>query len=353
VEQMFLRKASLAQAFPKEKAIFWLNCLAKKMKDHSQSAFFVENLQPNWLDSWRQKAAYRTISSLIFGLILALIVSPAFGLFFAVVVGAFARSDSPVKNGIICGLMGGLLLELITELVSTAKNESLLMELMGLIFFGLIFGLIAGAGIGTLNSIKVIETVNWSWTSFFKRFPVFFLIGGLIVGLPTWLSYGPDKAISDALHSGLILGLIAGFIGGFIGKIREDKIRPNQGIILTLKNGLFIGFCTALIVGLILGLIDGMSYSPAAALTDRPRMGLTLWLAAGLFLGLIVGLNRGLGAVIKHYALRFVLWHSGRMPFRLVPFLDYCSKLILLKKVGSGYIFIHRMLLEHFARLRN
>jgi|APLak6261673822_1056097.scaffolds.fasta_scaffold00126_7 hypothetical protein len=353
VDQMFLRKASLGQDFPKEKIIFWLSCLAKKMTAHSQSAFFVENLQPNYLDSWRQKAAYRAISSLIFGLILALIVSPTFGLFFAVVVGLFARSDSPVKNGIICGLMGGLMLELITELVSAAKDESLLMELMGLIFFGLIFGLIAGAGIGTLNSIKVIETVNWSWKSFFKRFPVFFLIGGLIVGLPTWLSYGPNKAISDALRSGLILGLIAGFIGGFIGKIREDKTRPNQGIILTLKNGLFIGFCTTLIVGLILGLIEGMSYTPAAALADRPRMGPTLWLTAGLFLGLIVGLNRGLGAVIKHYVLRFVLWCSGRMPFRLIPFLDYCARLILLKKVGSGYIFIHRMLLEHFARLRN
>jgi hypothetical protein len=353
VDEMFQRKASLGQAFPKEKVIFWLSCLAKKMTDHSQSAFFVENLQPNCLDSRKQKAAYRTLSSLFFGLILALIVSPTFGLFFALAVGLFARSDSPVKNGVICGLMGGLTLELITELRSTEADESLFMELMGLIFFGLIFGLVTGAGIGTLNSIKLVETVNWSWRSFFKRFPVFFLIGGLMAGLPTWLSYDLNTALADALYVGLTLGLIAGFTGGFTGKLREDKTQPNQGIILTLKNGLFIGFCTALIVVMIIGLIEELNYDPAAVLTDRPRMGLTLWLTAGLFFGMIVGLNRGLGAVIKHYALRLVLWRSGRMPLMLIPFLDYCARLILLKKVGSGYIFIHRMLLEHFAKLEN
>jgi len=30
---------------------------------------------------------------------------------------------------------------------------------------------------------------------------------------------------------------------------------------------------------------------------------------------------------------------------------DHCARLILLKKVGGGYIFIHRMLLEYFAEL--
>jgi hypothetical protein len=32
-------------------------------------------------------------------------------------------------------------------------------------------------------------------------------------------------------------------------------------------------------------------------------------------------------------------------------FLDHCAKLVLLKKVGGGYIFIHRMLLDYFADL--
>ena len=37
------------------------------------------------------------------------------------------------------------------------------------------------------------------------------------------------------------------------------------------------------------------------------------------------------------------------MLLNFVKFLDHCAKLILLKKVGGGYMFIHRMLLEWFA----
>jgi hypothetical protein len=63
------------------------------------------------------------------------------------------------------------------------------------------------------------------------------------------------------------------------------------------------------------------------------------------------GFNRGGSAVIKHYALRLILWLTRYTPLDFIKFLDHCSKLILLKKVGGGYIFIHRMLLEYFAEL--
>ena len=55
--------------------------------------------------------------------------------------------------------------------------------------------------------------------------------------------------------------------------------------------------------------------------------------------------------MIKHYALRLILWLKGYTPFNFIKFLDHCARLILLKKVGGGYIFIHRMLLEYFADL--
>jgi hypothetical protein len=63
------------------------------------------------------------------------------------------------------------------------------------------------------------------------------------------------------------------------------------------------------------------------------------------------GLNRGGSTVIKHYALRLILWLSGYTPLNFVKFLDQCARLILLKRVGGGYIFIHRMLLDYFADL--
>src|SRR4029077_4682644 len=41
----------------------------------------------------------------------------------------------------------------------------------------------------------------------------------------------------------------------------------------------------------------------------------------------------------------------SNQPLNLVKFLDQSAKLIFLKKVGGGYIFIHRMLLDYFADL--
>ena len=39
----------------------------------------------------------------------------------------------------------------------------------------------------------------------------------------------------------------------------------------------------------------------------------------------------------------------GSTPLNFIKFLDHCAKLIILKKVGGGYILIHRMLLDYFA----
>ena len=50
--------------------------------------------------------------------------------------------------------------------------------------------------------------------------------------------------------------------------------------------------------------------------------------------------------------IRLILAREGYLPWKLAPFLDYAAKdLTILRKVGGGYIFIHRYLLEHFAAM--
>jgi hypothetical protein len=46
-----------------------------------------------------------------------------------------------------------------------------------------------------------------------------------------------------------------------------------------------------------------------------------------------------------------MLWRRGWLPWRLVPWLDEMVARGLLRRVGGGYIFIHRSLLEYFAAL--
>ena len=86
-----------------------------------------------------------------------------------------------------------------------------------------------------------------------------------------------------------------------------------------------------LIVGLIVGLLGG--------------------LLGGLFFGLVVGLLFGWETVIKHYTLRLVLFFDGSMPLNYVRFLDDCVDRVFLRRVGGGYIFIHRTFMEHVAGL--
>ncbi len=54
---------------------------------------------------------------------------------------------------------------------------------------------------------------------------------------------------------------------------------------------------------------------------------------------------------IRHSVLRLALWLRGSAPLNYVQFLNYAVERLFLGKVGGGYIFLHRMLLEYFATL--
>lgn len=55
--------------------------------------------------------------------------------------------------------------------------------------------------------------------------------------------------------------------------------------------------------------------------------------------------------IIKHLVLRLVLYAVGCVPWNYARFLDDCCDRLLLQKVGGGYIFMHRLLMEHFAQM--
>ena len=92
------------------------------------------------------------------------------------------------------------------------------------------------------------------------------------------------------------------------------------------------GLALGVIVGLIGGWMNGLVYGSLGGLC------IVLWYG---------GLD-----VIQHFLVRFLLWRAGSLPWRLAPFLDYAAEeLHFLQKVGGGYIFVHRYLLEHFAAM--
>jgi DNA polymerase III delta prime subunit len=162
----------------------------------------------------------------------------------------------------------------------------------------------------------------------------------LLVGLLAGLSLGAAVGLLSGLLAGLLSGLLSGALFGLLAGLLGD--RPDsrstvskQGIRGSVRNAAFVGIVVGLLSGLLIGLLTA------------PFRGL----AAGLLLGLPAGLLLGGASTLQHVLLRILLTRSNYAPWRYARFLDYAADHLLLRKVGGGYIFAHRLLQEHFAMM--
>ncbi len=217
------------------------------------------------------------------------------------------------------------------------------------------------------------------------------LVLWLVSGLAGGLVFGPTVGLTLVLILGLSENKIIKTLGGVfkrkiflaLGLVRSLALVLTRGLAFVLA----IGLVLVLVVGLACRMVLGLACRLALVLTRRgadgsdtevemptepnqgpqPSLqkfirivlagGLVLVLVVGLALALVIGLICRLArelfgggeAVVKHFTLRFVLWRSGDLPRNYAHFLDYAAELILLRKVGGGYIFVHHLLLEHFA----
>ena len=111
------------------------------------------------------------------------------------------------------------------------------------------------------------------------------------------------------------------------------------------------GLGSTLIVGLLLGAARVPSSLSIYERSSGLRIAFIRGLRDGLLFGVFTGFKYGGLAVIQHFILRFVLHLSNHVPWNYARFLDYATERIFLRKVGGGYIFVHRMLQEYFASL--
>lgn len=331
VDRMFKRRGGLKD---QEQAISYLSWLASHMQERAQSVFYIERLQPECLDDKERR--YRLCTGLIGGLVAGLI------------------------SGLVVGLLGGLIGKRVSGL-----DVGLFVGLLGGLAVGLISGLVVGSG-----EIDLVEELEFSWKRGVKGLFADVrrrLVIGMVIGLVIGLVVGLYIGLGAGLYIGLVFGLVGFLILGLDEALyyREIQIRvfPNQGIRLSGRN-LLRG---ALILGLFGGFIGGLIGVPLNVLGDLLEdgqlhtplvpvlvVGLNGGFLYGLFSGLVLGfLAYGGATVIKHSILRLFLARYKYLPLRLIEFLDAMAARIILRKVGGGYIFIHRMLLDYFASLED
>jgi WD40 repeat protein len=149
-----------------------------------------------------------------------------------------------------------------------------------------------------------------------------------------------DRRPQSALW--LIPGLLIGLFAGLRYDFQEVKTFPNQGVWLSLRNATIAG----LIGGLILALISAF----ILVLFKQPLVP-SFSVLAGLFasFGVLAALWYGGLDVLQHFTLRLILSVKKQIAWNYTRFLDHTAERILLRKVGGGYIFTHRLLLEYLA----
>jgi hypothetical protein len=283
-----------------------LKWLAAQLVNHAQTDFYIENLQPDWLASNAKITRYRRMYGFLDGFV--------FGLASGGLIGGLVV-------GLGVGLVGGLGIGLVTGLAGSLISW------------------------GETPKIDMGDQLTWSMN-------LTVLTIGLAAGLVGWLVGG--------LASGLVVGLGVGFWTGFTTKATMTLRRnPNEGVISTISN-----FGNTWVIGAIsVWLLGGLAVALALGLDNwlasiyiELRSGLRYgWLLSGILSGPILGLvgsvfYGGGDAVIRHMVLRGFLARDGYIPYwRYDKFLDYCAELVILRKVGGGYRFVHDYLRQYLA----
>ena len=312
VESAFTRRKRVTQ-YTRDQTLSWLAWLARQMLTFHQTAFYLERMQFAWLPAEHSRR-------------LTMAVVVLFKLLMGVGTGLAGLLFFGLPGGLIFGLIGIYLAK--TDLVN--------------------------------GEIEPAEKVSWSWASV-KQQLVNSLFSGFKIGvfvvlltlvlslvsivlslvLHTGAVFGLNSSLSSLVTAGILImpggGLLLIVQSGWTSELLDEQLlmRPNQGIWRSGRHGL--------LVGLIFGGVGGLTFAFLANPVDG--------LVCGCILGLAVGLLNGGMACIKHTLLRWCLWRAGVIPWHYARFLDYGAERMFLYKIGGGYLFVHRLLLEYFASL--
>ncbi|MCA9658574.1 MAG: hypothetical protein KC486_09530, partial [Myxococcales bacterium] len=152
----------------------------------------------------------------------------------------------------------------------------------------------------------------------------------------------PLPVSAASLVAGLLLALALAFRPG----VDSGRARVNEGIRRSLWRALaaFVGGLLV-VVALVLG------YGASQGLIRGGALATPLFFAVvvGIAVGAAVALAVGGFAALGHAILRLLLAREGAAPLAYGRLLERATERALLRRVGGGYVFYHRLLAEYFA----
>jgi Na+/proline symporter len=223
---------------------------------------------------------------------------------------------------------------------------------------GMTPGLVCGGFLGLIIAIVDGVTLDIEISTLFSEFTVSLATVSSTLGLQERLFFVLINGLINALVLSLIFevlgGVISGFVDGIAGQRITETTKPNQGIQQAVVNSVimfvfvsvFFAACLLLFFAL-LSLYPNQYVANLPPALRTPIFALNILFSIGALLGFLVFGK----TFIKHLILRILLWFEKSVPLNYSRFLNYAVDCIFLKRVGGGYIFVHRLLLNHFAEI--
>jgi eukaryotic-like serine/threonine-protein kinase len=203
-----------------------------------------------------------------------------------------------------------------------------------------LFGRKAGRGAPD-RDISLAGTLSWRWRTAVDMTIVSVLAGALLV--PNASRYGLTRIAAATLSALVTFTLVT--YGSWRQEVPPvDRWGDRQGNSALRESGRVFAYAG---VACVLALFPLLAFALGPGQPLHHAFSLAVLVAIVLFSPALFWFG-GIDLVL-HATLRLVLSLTGTMPLRLRRFLDYAVHLGFLRRAGGGYIFFHRLLLEHFA----
>ncbi|GHO88148.1 helix-turn-helix domain-containing protein [Dictyobacter formicarum] len=286
-----------------------------------------------------------------------------------------------VVDGLVLGAGGAVSFMVVEELLGVSQQSTLIYSGVIFLFYFIAYGFGGGSSLFSAliytspSWIRPAERVTWSWANMaldVRKNSARSLVLAIVTGLSVSIVIACMSSffffdIPYGLHYGAVFGIICGVIIGVAGWLtgmitsgwssdmipQDQHVRPNEGILHSGRNALLGALVFAPLGAFASGIACGIGFGMVGGLGTWPVMAKAFAVMFVLLFFVVFATAQGGIAWIQHYVLRVYLWRNHTIPFDYVRFLNVASDYAILQRVGGGYMFTHRLVMDHFAHQYN
>ncbi|MFC4068959.1 NACHT domain-containing protein [Actinoplanes subglobosus] len=328
--------------FPAERAERWLSTLASAL-DRAQTRDIV------W---WRLERQFSRPFAVMW---------PITGLVIAVGLALVNSAVAGLRVGVVTALTAGLAVNgrsLLLYLARRYSNEAaafaaagaLMGTSVGVVAFllsGSVGALVVAIGLGVCCAVMLWTGARMLRTSFLfesldRRLMTaaetfLYTCGGIGFGLLVAVPLRPGVVGLIAATGGVLAGVTVW--SGVAKPVRGRSFDARFWLQILRLQGMAAGFGSVIVFGSVLA----VAVEPAVGFAASVRTGLATGIAAGVSVTILLPWGR-------FFAARCLLAATGRLPWRLVRFLEDANRRGVLRQVGMTWQFRHARLQDHLTR---